>query len=274
MAVDFSVVIPTFRRPRELSEAVVSVLKQSDVSLEVFVVDDSPEGSARELIDSIGDPRVRYLKNPQPTGGIPSIVRNLGLSMCQGSFVHFLDDDDLVPSGHYVTVRKVFDKRPDIGLTFGSIEPFGSGPKDQLQNERTYFADAAKRAAFAQKLGARWGFTGSMLFTPALLVCSSSVSRRDCAQKIGGFDPSIRLMEDADFHLRMFRRFGAYFMDRTSLHYRVGFPSLMHSPNPPPEQRREELLGRRKMQTKYRAQHGMLEFYGLAFLTRAIQKLI
>ena len=45
----------------------------------------------------------------------------------------------------------------------------------------------------------KWAFTGRMLFDQALLVCSASILRRDCLIQLGGFDPQIRLMEDADF---------------------------------------------------------------------------
>jgi Glycosyl transferase family 2 len=76
--IDFSVVIPTFRRPNELIEAINSVLRQQGVTIEVFVIDDSPEGSAEQVIGNVGDSRVIYLKNPNPTGGVPSIVRNIG----------------------------------------------------------------------------------------------------------------------------------------------------------------------------------------------------
>jgi hypothetical protein len=48
------------------------------------------------------------------------------------------------------------------------------------------------------------------------------------------------LLEDADFHIRAMREFGAYFMDRTAVHYRIGTPSLMHSPNPGRQQLDEE----------------------------------
>jgi glycosyltransferase involved in cell wall biosynthesis len=42
--VDFSVVIPTFRRPIELIEAISSVLRQHDATIEILVIDDAPEG--------------------------------------------------------------------------------------------------------------------------------------------------------------------------------------------------------------------------------------
>jgi GT2 family glycosyltransferase len=273
MPVEFSVIIPTFRRPRQLLGAVTSVLAQVGVAVEIFVVDDSVEGSAREVITSLNDPRITYLKNPSPTGGIPSIVRNLAWPQAKGMFIHFLDDDDIVPEGHYTVVREVFSNNPKVGMIFGRIEPFGTCPAEQLEHERRYFDDAARSAAACQRFGRRWAFTGRMLFYKALLVCGASILRRDCVAKIGGFDPEIRLMEDADFHVRAMREFGACFIDRVVLRYRIGSPSLMHSPNPDESQLRCQREGHRRMHAKYRKERGLLEFYALALFTRTLLKI-
>jgi len=274
VTIDFSVVVPTFRRPRELGEALHSVLDQDGVTLEIFVIDDSPEGSARDTVVSLGDSRVVYVQNPLPTGGVPSVVRNLGWPLARGTFTHFLDDDDIVTQGHYAAVKAAFDSRPDVGLVYGRIEPFGSGPASQLDRERLYFSEAARKSAASAKFGARWAFTARMLFDTALLVCSASVVRRTCLAPLGGFDSEIRLMEDADFHVRVMREFGAYFLNRTAIHYRIGSPSLMHSPNPSEEQRRAELSGRRQMQAKYRQRYGWLEFFTLALFARTVLKIL
>ena len=274
VSIDFSVIIPTFRRPRELIEAISSALRQHDSTVEIFVIDDSPEGSAEEAVRDLRDSRVVYLKNPNPTGGVPSVVRNIGWPMATGAFVHFLDDDDIVAEGHYAAVKAAFAANPAIGLVFGRIEPFGSGPAAQLDRERQYFADAARNAASSGRFGPRFAFTGRMLFANALLVCSSSVVRRECVARIGGFDPSIRLMEDADFHVRAMRECGALFLDRTAIHYRVGSPSLMHSPHPTEAQKQSERLGHRQMQAKYRRERGALEFYALALFTRTVLKVL
>jgi hypothetical protein len=56
-------------------------------------------------------------------------VRNLGWPLTRGAFVHFLDDDDIVPGGHYAAVKAAFEQRSSVGLVFGRIEPFGVGPE-------------------------------------------------------------------------------------------------------------------------------------------------
>jgi GT2 family glycosyltransferase len=269
--VDFSVVIPTFRRNRELAEALASVQAQQGVTLEVLVVDDCPDGGARPVVEGLGDPRVSYQRNPSPTGGIPSVVRNLGWPLAKGRFVHFLDDDDIVPDGHYAAVAATFARRPDVGLVFGRVEPFGIGPETQLQHERQFFARAARTAGLCARFGRKRAFAGQMLFDMPLLVCGAAVVRRECVAGVGGFDPDIRLMEDADFNARVMRKYGACFVDRAALQYRIGYPSLMHSPNPPPAQLELQREGRRRMRAKYHREHGAVDFYTLALFTRAIR---
>jgi glycosyltransferase involved in cell wall biosynthesis len=271
---EISVVIPTFKRPVELVEAISSVLRQREAEVEVFVIDDSAEGSAEPLVRNLADPRVTYIKNPKPSGGVPSAVRNVGWPKARGNFIHFLDDDDRVAEGHYEAVKMAFATNPKVGLVFGRVEPFGRETSAQLEHERQYFADAARKAAVSSRFGPRLAFAGRMLFDKALLVCSASVIRRECLERLGGFDPEIRLMEDADYHLRVIRECGAVFIDHVAVHYRIGSPSLMHSPNPTPAQREAERLGHRQMQIKYRKQRGALEFYALALFTRTVLKLI
>jgi glycosyltransferase involved in cell wall biosynthesis len=268
---DVSVVIPTFRRNRELVEAIASVQAQTGVTLEIVVVDDCPDGGAAVVVQQLGDARVSYLRNPNPTGGVPSVVRNLGWPHASGRFVHFLDDDDRVPPGHYAAVVAAFARRPNVGLVFGAVEPFGTGPEFQLQHERQFFARASRTARLCARTGWKLAFAGQMLFDLPLLVCSAGVVRRDCVAGVGGFDPDIRLMEDADFHMRVMRKYGACVLDRVALHYRIGFPSLMHAPNPAASQIELQREGRRRMQAKYRREHGWFEFWALALFTRTMR---
>jgi GT2 family glycosyltransferase len=271
VSVDFSVVIPTCGRNRELVETIASVQAQGGATFEILVVDDSEDGGAKTVVENVHDERVAYVRNPRPTGGVPSLVRNLAWPRATGRFVHFLDDDDIVPVSHYAAVKTAFERRPDVGLVFGRIEPFGCGPEEQLRHERRYFAQAARNAAVCAGFGPKLGFAGQMLFDLPVLVCSASVVRRECVGGVGGFDPDIRLMEDADFHVRIMRRYGAHFLDRVALRYRIGFPSLMHAPNPSPSQLRLQREGRRRMRAKYWLEYGPVEFYTLSLLARAMR---
>jgi glycosyltransferase involved in cell wall biosynthesis len=270
---EFSIVIPTFRRPLLLREALNSVFAQGDISLDIVVVDDSPEGSAAETVRALGDPSVRYVKNPSPSGGVPSKVRNLGLTSCRGAFVHFLDDDDLVPAGYYERLRREFAANPKVGVMFGRVEPFGAGPADQLAREMEFFRKAERRAKFCERLRLSWPFVGQMLFGHVLLVCSSAVLRRACVEAVGGFDPNVALHEDRDFLIRAMRKCGVKFLDCLSLNYRIGYPSLMHGVDPSEQQLALERESAKLLREKYLKAHGPVEYYGLKIATRLLDKI-
>ena len=53
MAPDISVIIPTYRRPGPLVEAIESVLAQKGANCEILVIDDCPEGSAEEAVRTL-----------------------------------------------------------------------------------------------------------------------------------------------------------------------------------------------------------------------------
>jgi glycosyltransferase involved in cell wall biosynthesis len=87
-----SVVVPTLGRP-VLALALRSALEQRGVDLEVVVVDDGSGARARAMVERIGDPRIRLLAHDRRRG--PGAARNSGVGAARGTWVAFLDDDDL-----------------------------------------------------------------------------------------------------------------------------------------------------------------------------------
>jgi glycosyltransferase involved in cell wall biosynthesis len=89
----FSIIIPTFNRPRHLAECLRSLasLDYPRDSFEVIVVDDgspsAPEGVAACFKDQIDLTLLR-----QPNAG-PATARNTGAARARGEFLAFTDDD-------------------------------------------------------------------------------------------------------------------------------------------------------------------------------------
>lgn len=97
MHVFFSIIIPTYRRPELVCRAIDSVLTQSEVELELIVVNDSPDHDYSMVTQRYaGDARVRYSVNPENKGNNWS--KNVALSQVSPLATHvlFLDDDDHV----------------------------------------------------------------------------------------------------------------------------------------------------------------------------------
>ncbi|MCD6533685.1 MAG: glycosyltransferase [Deltaproteobacteria bacterium] len=88
-----SAIIPTFNRSQSLIRAVASVLAQSWSNLEIIVVDDGSTDNSAELLRKRFGSRIRILQLPRNRG--VSYARNRGIELSRGSFIAFLDSDDL-----------------------------------------------------------------------------------------------------------------------------------------------------------------------------------
>jgi glycosyltransferase involved in cell wall biosynthesis len=248
-----SVVIPTFRRELILLDAIHSALTTTDIPLEVLVLDDSPEGSAAPHVADIADERVHYVRRSKPSGGLPAIVRNEGLSLARGKYIHFLDDDDILERGALAALSSALDKSPEAGVAIGTVVPFGED-EDLLAYQRQYFALAARRL---RAVRSQMQLVAGMLFESTPLVNSSCMVRKTCATAIGGYSPDVPLCEDVDFFMRAIRHSGFVFIDRPVVRYRTGEPSLMQTLG---GDRPLFIKSYRSIHNRYREQHGPIEF--------------
>jgi glycosyltransferase involved in cell wall biosynthesis len=90
---EISVIVPTHNRARLLKLTLLSILGQENVDLEVILVDDGSSDETTAVVQRVGGPHVKLLRNERPKG--VSAARNLGYSAARGSWIAFCDDDDL-----------------------------------------------------------------------------------------------------------------------------------------------------------------------------------
>lgn len=87
-----SVVIPTYNRALLLKKAIDSVLSQTYPHLELIIADDQSTDDTKQMVLSIGDPRIIFLELPHT--GLVSPTRNAAVRASSGKWVAFLDSDD------------------------------------------------------------------------------------------------------------------------------------------------------------------------------------
>jgi len=95
-----SIVTPTYGRTFKLKNAILSVLSQSYVNFEHIIIDDNGLDSEyqknnKKLIKEFDDNRLRYYPLEKNSGACSA--RNNGISLANGEFLLFLDDDDEFP---------------------------------------------------------------------------------------------------------------------------------------------------------------------------------
>ena len=78
-----SVVIPTRNRAKQVKQAVLSVLAQTEKDLEVIVVDDGSTDGTQAALQEIQDARLRYVRQ-EHTGACAA--RNKGVSLAHGKY--------------------------------------------------------------------------------------------------------------------------------------------------------------------------------------------
>jgi succinoglycan biosynthesis protein ExoO len=87
-----SVIIPAYRASAYIERAIRSALDQTHPPSEVIVVDDCSPDDTAQVVESIGDERVKLLRNERNQG--PSYSRNRAMAAATGDWVAVLDADD------------------------------------------------------------------------------------------------------------------------------------------------------------------------------------
>jgi glycosyltransferase involved in cell wall biosynthesis len=185
-----SVVIPTYNRAGLLGLALDSVYAQTWKRFEVIVIDDgSTDGTEAALRPYVERRGLRVLR--QENRG-PSAARNRGIEAARGEYIAFLDSDDLwLPIKLAVQVARL-DACPGAVMCYSNMLHFD--PDTQTLSTR-YRPQAVRsgdlyRALIYKKLHCA---------PPTLVV------RKAVAERVSGFDESLRLSEDRDFNIRVAR---------------------------------------------------------------------
>jgi glycosyltransferase involved in cell wall biosynthesis len=92
--------VPTYRRPKLLKRALLSIIEQTCSDWRCVVFDDCPNASAKDVVDEIGDNRISYSKNQRQLGAAGNIDQAfVHKPLFGGMYAFVLEDDNyLLPS--------------------------------------------------------------------------------------------------------------------------------------------------------------------------------
>lgn len=88
-----SIVMPSYNGEKYILETIESIQKQTYSNWELLIVDDCSTDNTENVVKSVKDDRIRFLKNKKNSGA--AVSRNYALREATGKWVAFLDSDDL-----------------------------------------------------------------------------------------------------------------------------------------------------------------------------------
>lgn len=191
-----SVVIPTYKRPKNLKNALVSVLEQDYSDVEILVVSDNGADSpfnvetralVQELIHSYPERNLKLIEHTKNRNG--AAARNTAIMQSTGEYICFLDDDDIYLPGRISNSVEVLNQSKGIeGAAYCGFLGWNS-PVNDLNRYKT------------------GNLTLEILlldYKKHYLHTNTATYKRDAVLAINGFDESYRRHQDLEFNLRFF----------------------------------------------------------------------
>lgn len=183
-----TVIIPTYNRAAWVKEAVASVLAQTYRDYELIVVDDGSTDGTLEAMASL-EGHLQVLRRRQQRG--VSAARNLGAASARGTWLAFLDSDDLwLP---HKLARQMDYARTRPNLLICQTEEIWVRNGVRVNPPDTHRKVAGD--IFLQSL------------ERCLVSPSAVMLHRRLFEEIGGFDETLPAAEDYDLWLRVAWRY-------------------------------------------------------------------
>lgn len=175
-----SVIMPIYNGYRYLSEAIESVLSQTYRTIEVIVIDDGSTDRSADVVKRHA-PLIRY--SYQEHSG-PSTALNHGIALAQGSFLSFIDADDLWTKDKLKRQMAVINGDPEVDAVFGHVEQFYSPDLEE---------DARRRISYHSRIMPGYS-TGTMLI------------RREAFLRVGPFETKWQVGEFVEWYARAIKK--------------------------------------------------------------------
>ena len=190
-------VIPTYRRPKLLHRAILSVLNQTYPHISVCVYDNASGDETEEVVAQMTkkDSRVRYYRHPENIGSFNNF--NYGLQEVKTPFFSLLSDDDVLVPTFYEEAIKAFRQYPETMLVcmptivVDSRLNVISGPS-QVMNMTFYAQGEAVKGMIEVNIPATW---------------TGIVFRKEVREQIGLINPDAGPQADGGFVYHAAARF-------------------------------------------------------------------
>ncbi len=185
----FSVIVPVYNRPSEVTDLCESLLAQTEKNFELVVVEDGSTVPCQDIVETAAAKGLRCKYFFKENEG-RSIARNYGLERAEGDYFVFFDSDCVIPPDYFATLSKELDKKP--------LDCFGGPDAAHDSFTTTQKAINYSMTSFLTTGGIRGGKVQLEKFVPRTFNMGFS---RDVYDRTGGFREMFS--EDIDMSTRI-----------------------------------------------------------------------
>ena len=133
--VGISIILPTYNRDRLIMRAIQSILDQTYTKWELIIVDDGSTDSTQQIVQSMGEQRISYIKNEQNMGAAAS--RNHGVKLAHYDYLAFQDSDDVWIVDKLEKQVNYLSKHAEFDMVYSSfVNHHLDGCKVQVPNDQ------------------------------------------------------------------------------------------------------------------------------------------
>ena len=211
-----SVITPFRNMAAFLPEAIESVLAQTARSWELLLVDDGSDDASGAVAERYArsDRRIRLLSASGSGRTGAAAARNIGLEAARGTFVSFLDADDLFVPDNLERQLALAARHPQAALISGAARwwhPLNECA-DWIDAVRHFAPGPYKPPVLLDNL---------ILLSRDQVPCTCAVlARRKVVCAVGGFEERLALYEDQSLWVKLFARYPAYLGTHLTSFYR------------------------------------------------------
>lgn len=112
-----SIVIPARNMAGFIGDTLRSALGQSVAATEIVVVDDGSTDGTPGIVEGLGDPRIKLVRNASGSG--VSAARNKAMALCTAPYILFLDADDILAEGALEALLTPLQANPSFVASMG-----------------------------------------------------------------------------------------------------------------------------------------------------------
>lgn len=187
-----SIIIPTKDRCTLLLETLASVQSQTYRRWEAVVVDDLSHDDTWPVLESLAanDPRIRSLRRAGPLGGA-AVARNQGFAASRGSFIIFLDSDDLLTPTAL-----------DVRLRLAAAHPDADAIVFRSEHFRDFPGQYTKECAYSIRLFDGVDPLDAFLASNSIWWTAGPLWRRESIELVGPWDNQFPPLDDNEYHTR------------------------------------------------------------------------